>query len=135
MNSIDEILDEVARATELNNGNIIARACASVGVSCPKCSYPTNAQLFDTLLYEYSRMRINTHHYKQRIRYWSEKEIASQFDYYTMAMQSSMKYKLLRLKLQDIWPCDDCTQLYNPTGRVKLVTRNKPQKQGVLDYV
>lgn len=50
MNSIDEILDEVARATELNNGNIIARACASIGVSCPKCNYPANARLFDTLV-------------------------------------------------------------------------------------
>lgn len=135
MNAIDKLMAEVASATSRNNGEIVAKACALVGVSCTKCNYPTNVRLFELLLQEYALMRIDVHRYNKRLKHWMLNEMQTNIDFYTKVHESTLLFADLRVKLQSIWPCEDCTKLFNPTARLKLGPKKYPHKQGVLDYV
>lgn len=119
MNSINEILDEVAAATSLNNGEIVVRAIENMGITCLKCNYPNNARMFIELLYEYTRFKITAYRFNKR-----------SFESY----ESNLFNETTSL-IKRIWPCEDCMKLFNPTGRIKLGPKIYPQTRGVLDYV
>ena len=135
MNVIDELLEDVAKTTYLNNGEIVAKACALAGVSCDKCNYPTNTRLFDNLLYEYSLMKIQKHYYNKKLNSWSSNNMTLNIDYYAKLHDVTLRYANYRVKLQSIWPCENCKKLFNPTALKKYVSKNKPKIQGVLNYV
>lgn len=107
----EKLVQEIDTEITLRNSEVITRSIIQVKPICPKCKYPQNAELFNDLLDEYTRLR--KIYYKNNYTFTNS-------DYWT-------KLTFLRQELKHIWPCADCITLFNPTDRRKHQPKNNPK--------
>ena len=137
MSTTKQMREEAEDLATLRNARVITRAFREASISCPHCKFPENAGEFYSLLHQYTRARIDVHR-------------AYRDDYQCITYctgETCHRYELegraahLRTQLRFIWPCDECTRKYNPTGRIRVkhmgvrytVHKLFPQKKDFLE--
>ena len=132
MNLIEELEAEIGAAADLRNPEVVQAAFdlasriptlnSLVGIYakrladmrltipaqvrwCPNCLYPENANSFASMLYKYQQEQMKLT--KLRRADIALSRIDGQVEWLVRRRQA----------LKMIWPCKDCMEKYNPTGR------------------
>ena len=130
-----EIKQDAATSANAFNADVISAAFKRANVSCPNCDFPKNCGEFRSLLYDYTDAKIQLHRIN-RLERWSWERL----NHWTGALPSAKQRIALeqtenysRDLLRAIWPCQDCIERFNPTGKIKYPNFNAPKGKDFLE--
>jgi len=130
MSLYDDITTEVDVGTSLKNGQIIGDAFRRASLNCPKCQYPNNATEFDRLVGDYIWLKLAVHRMGNTPSYHAHRFLIPLSERERRYIRATE----VHAELLKYWPCEDCIKMFNPTGRIRHVSKNFPQMKGILDY-
>ena len=105
-----DIFHKVESGVVALNGEVVRRALAR---HC--CNYPSNANIFAALLTEYIDERMQAHYWKVRWNHGWER--MNYHDAHGRYAGHAHRAEYIRADLRQIWPCNACIHIFNPTHR------------------
>lgn len=128
------IKHDAAELANARNAEVISVAFKRASVGCPNCNFPKNCGEFRSLLWVYTDAKIRLHRI-EKIERWSFHRWGSdrvRFDV-TIEQQIERDANYTRFQLRSIWPCQDCIEQFNPTGKKKYPNFNIPQGKDFIE--
>jgi len=128
------IEQDAAELANTRNADVISLAFKRSGIGCPTCNFPKNCGEFRSLLWTYTEAKIRLHRV-EKIHRWPYHRWGS------CAVRTDVKYEAelerdanyTRFLLGRIWPCQECIEQFNPTGKKKYPHFNIPQGKDFIE--
>lgn len=126
------VFADAARRADEQNGAVIAIAFRRASVCCPDCKFPENVAEFRSLLFDYTELKKQIHRVIKRdwCNLWRHSTLGY---HYVDANSLESRARTARRQLTEIWPCQACTERFNPTGKYKYPGFSKPEPRGFLE--
>lgn len=110
MNEAVAILDQVEAGAVALNGEVVRRALRG---HC--CAFFRRQAEFASRLAQYIHHRLAIHRLRVRER---RDYHSANARHVANLIQHTLSAKRGRRELKDLWPCSQCIETYNPTGRI-----------------
>lgn len=125
---------DAAELANARNADVISLAFRQANVSCPNCNFPKNCGEFRSLLWTYTEAKIRLHRI-EKIDRWPFHRWDSWRWRTDRAIEADIEQvaNYTRHLLRNIWPCQDCIERYNPTGKKKHPSFNAPQGKDFIE--
>lgn len=128
------IEQDAAELANTRNAEVISVAFKRASIGCPNCNFPKNVGEFRSLLWTYTELKIRLHR-ANRVSHWPYHRwgsVSVRRDC-KEAFELEAEANRTRHYLRSIWPCQDCIEQFNPTGKKKYPNFNIPQGKDFIE--
>lgn len=139
--AIATVLEEISAGADAQNATVIGEAFRLASIKCEACQYPQNAQSFHETLISYTSLR------KQAWRLWRRHRLECEWtdtlpwfgNHESFLKEQQPRHwaamQVERWNLDEMWPCDDCLERYNPTDKRSdyYPPHNRPKGKGFTE--
>lgn len=142
---VDTMLADINTAADNENATVIGEAFRLASITCDHCKYPENAKSFHEWLINYVNLKMKGRRLHRaflrtdwcggrHVRPWMWEDEDDYLRVHHSLLRGRIKHA--RAMLEMMWPCQECLERYNPTGKKVsdiYPPRKRPEGKGFIE--